>query len=272
MPVTIERKLERAGLKAANALVDNEALAVKKIRDTVQQQARIVMAGLGAMTVRDRSATVLAYRRINAGAEAIEREVAADIVEIRGNGRAQARDAMIAYLALIMWALAKGKKNVPDGMFDALGTPDSVELDYASAIATARSLAGRWQKQTLIRLDDWTKEVEGVSVSDIADPNAEALEAQIQTIGITENSTASGDETGLLFDAVSERVEGTILEPELMKRWEAILDKATCATCAALDGITVPVGESFPGGEEPGDVHPRDRCIAVLFLADEFFE
>ena len=244
MPVTIERKLERAGLKAADALIDNETAAIKKIRETVQQQARIVMAGLGNLTVRDRSATALAYRRINAGAEAIEREVAADLVEIRGNGRAQARDAMIAYLALITWALKKGKKDVPDGIFDSLGTPDSAELDYASAIATARSVAGRWQKQTLIRLDDWVKEVEGAAANDIADPNAEALDAQIQTIGITENSAASGDETGLLVDAVSERIEGTILEQALMKRWEAILDKATCSTCAALDGVKVPVNES----------------------------
>lgn len=50
--------------------------------------------------------------------------------------------------------------------------------------------------------------------------------------------------------------------------WSAILDRATCATCAALDGQIVPHGKPFPGGFVP-DVHPACRCVVITAFLPE---
>lgn len=44
------------------------------------------------------------------------------------------------------------------------------------------------------------------------------------------------------------------------RRWDATLDLRLCKTCRKMHGIIVPIGEPFPGGMVPGDVHPNCRC------------
>ena len=53
-----------------------------------------------------------------------------------------------------------------------------------------------------------------------------------------------------------------MLETRVMRQWSAMAD--ACERCWPLDGIEVGIGEPFPGGAEPGGMHPRCRCIEVL--------
>ena len=46
---------------------------------------------------------------------------------------------------------------------------------------------------------------------------------------------------------------------ELVKVWDAELDKRTCDVCANAHGTIVGIDEDFPDGT-PGGVHPRCRC------------
>ena len=49
------------------------------------------------------------------------------------------------------------------------------------------------------------------------------------------------------------------LSLELVKVWDAELDKRTCDVCANAHGTIVGIDEDFPDGT-PGGVHPRCRC------------
>jgi hypothetical protein len=49
------------------------------------------------------------------------------------------------------------------------------------------------------------------------------------------------------------------LSLELVKVWDAELDKRTCDVCARAHGAMVGIDEDFPEGT-PGGVHPKCRC------------
>jgi hypothetical protein len=57
--------------------------------------------------------------------------------------------------------------------------------------------------------------------------------------------------------------EARLRELDLVRRWNATLDKRTCDRCMRADGTWVEIGDPFPWGE-PGAVHPRCRCYDEL--------
>jgi Phage Mu protein F like protein len=82
----------------------------------------------------------------------------------------------------------------------------------------------------------------------------ETLDVRLRRIAATE-----------VFQAYSQavlRIAPT--RKEMLKRWNATLDLKTCATCSSLHGVTIPVNQEFKYGYEPGDVHPRCRCVLEL--------
>lgn len=50
----------------------------------------------------------------------------------------------------------------------------------------------------------------------------------------------------------------------LMRTWDATLDSRVCADCEGLDGTSIPFDGAYPGGLDPGDVHPNCRCIETI--------
>lgn len=92
---------------------------------------------------------------------------------------------------------------------------------------------------------------------------AEALdrtEWRAKTIAATETASAANAERDEAARIVS--VETGVV---LWKRWNAYAD--ACPICAAVDGETVRVTESFSQGE-PGSVHPNCYCWSDII--DEF--
>lgn len=53
---------------------------------------------------------------------------------------------------------------------------------------------------------------------------------------------------------------------DLMKRWDASMDRRVCLDCAALHGVIVPVGGRFPGGYDAPPAHPNCRCVLVTYV------
>lgn len=58
--------------------------------------------------------------------------------------------------------------------------------------------------------------------------------------------------------------DGLIKEREIQRTWVTQRDDAVDEICDALDGETATLNGSFPGGAEPGAVHPMCRCSATF--------
>lgn len=100
----------------------------------------------------------------------------------------------------------------------------------------------------------------GISNDDLANEIAEAFafsDSRAEMIARTETAFADVNGNLIAWDA-SGVVES--------KEWSA--NPECCDECSDLDGETVPLGDSFPGGDPP--LHPNCRCdvLPVLF-ADE---
>lgn len=54
-------------------------------------------------------------------------------------------------------------------------------------------------------------------------------------------------------------------DPGYFRRWDAAIDKRTCAQCARYDDLVVPLDKTFPGGIKHPPLHPRCRCAVVLW-------
>lgn len=79
----------------------------------------------------------------------------------------------------------------------------------------------------------------------------EQTTARIATTAATETFSAAAAERSVVVRLVAD-------EYELLKVWDAQLD--ACPRCWRLDGTIVAADANFPGGEEPGVVHPNCRC------------
>lgn len=130
----------------------------------------------------------------------------------------------------------------------------TVAHDQLRAGRASQWLASRLQRRTVAEsaggVVDFDAAVRGA---------ARKLESDFTAVASTENSTA--------FNAERRMVASTA-EVQMLRVWDAELDKLTCEICFGLDGTIVGMGESFPGGVSPGGVHPRCRCVDLIFPAE----
>lgn len=56
-------------------------------------------------------------------------------------------------------------------------------------------------------------------------------------------------------------------EPELLKRWDASIDKRLCQICADLDRRAVPTDKEFTSGVMHPPAHPNCRCVVTAWDA-----
>ena len=76
---------------------------------------------------------------------------------------------------------------------------------------------------------------------------------------VTENSEAFNRARQ---DAIR-RISHTRTDVDLVRVWNAVLDKRTCERCSRNDGKWIEAAASFPEGE-PGSIHNRCRCTDEL--------
>ena len=72
-------------------------------------------------------------------------------------------------------------------------------------------------------------------------------------------------ETAQAFEAANQQamqVSGVVQS----KTWLTAQDERTCLICVPLEGITVPLDESFPGDVEPGSAHVSCRCTSIAVI------
>jgi hypothetical protein len=82
-------------------------------------------------------------------------------------------------------------------------------------------------------------------------------------------SSIATTETAQGFTSERVAVARSQLAPnyDLIETWDATLDRRTCPTCSSMDGERAG-RNGFAGGQRPGGVHPRCRCVSHFELAD----
>jgi hypothetical protein len=138
--------------------------------------------------------------------------------------------------------------------FDSLrkSLPASVEIEASSDIETLRKL--RAVKLAERFAADWQKRIAKAEAAGSKNPIADASAA-----------LRSRSETLLLSEAArsfnEEKREALIIAPRGMvtlRVWDCFTDP--CDDCVWHDGETIYADESFSGGDEPSEVHPRCLC------------
>lgn len=81
----------------------------------------------------------------------------------------------------------------------------------------------------------------------------------LDRIAATENAQAFNEARR---DEVRRATSGDVAL--LMRTWDATLDSRSCSQCEDLDGTSIPFDGSYPGGFDPGDVHPNCRCVETI--------
>ena len=193
--------------------------------------------------------------------------VAATVLDIRAAARTQGAVRFGAEIAA-----AGASIPLPD-----LKPP--TDLDRLAAERAARGYSDALIKEA----QEWFAEHDKAQ----ADPVLRADAAYLESIAATETSAAFNDERTRIEKALAAENEDSSWWPFLTKTWCCDLETAhrarrlgkktrsgravsgPCPTCRALDKKTLGWGTDWPGGVEPGDVHPNCRCF-VRFAAIPF--
>lgn len=136
------------------------------------------------------------------------------------------------------------------------------EADSAGAFlgelsgANAAAWSTDWTRATRIAQNYSVKLAAKTAELESRNQAVEALAPSLERVAVTESSQA--------FSAGRQVVTAT----QLMKIWNAELDKRTCFVCSQSEGTIVSLAETFSAGE-PGDVHPWCRCTWTLLTMQE---
>ena len=135
--------------------------------------------------------------------------------------------------------------------------------DRAHAVASGEALAVAWRAlamHSVLRALRMEK-----PIAPALEATRAPMRARIVRTAVTETSKAYNDEHAEALPAMAQhdvRLVPLLDRARVLREWSAMLD--ACPTCFAMDGERARLGGSFRGGLEPGYVHPRCRCIAIL--------
>lgn len=235
-----------------------ESLPPEVEREQGKTRRRLVVLGAGLfVALRSRQREVVRGSSRYAGpsgtAATMATELAAVVLEFRTKARAAGQERLVAELEAV---------NVP-----------VASTGSAAGIVTARSIATAATDDALARravrgtVQEWIKRVTSAEPGAARMPTFQAAARKsaprLELVAKTETSTAFNAERTEAAARIRSHVE-------MMRVWDATLDKRTCPTCDGLDGTMVPLGSSFRGGS-PGNVHPGCRCVES-FVPVEFIQ
>lgn len=238
---------------AAGALLLSHRHAEKAMRAAAQHHIAEAAAQVEAER-QDRRAAVLLV--LLAAGKRMADGLAGAIV----TGRQAARKSAARRLAAELEAADVGIAGSVRPLF-AAGAIARAQEDAAKAAIAAESLAAQWRG--IATAVTARGESHGGSPYRSIARTAELLKPRIQRTAETETGDAYNDEhRESLRDLVR---YGELEEDVLVREWSAMLD--ACPRCWPHHGEQTAIGESFAGGDEPGLMHARCRCIDVVVPA-----
>lgn len=159
--------------------------------------------------------------------------------------------------------------------------------DHTIASTIGDSFASAWSGAMLVVILKWRRE--SARTSDLLGRLRgipEQTDGRVRRIGATETSRAYNDQHEADVRSLVPPSEPAPATPYrsptnppgpatappfapgimagLFKRWDATLDRKTCAVCRSHDGEIVHAAGAFGGDDRPGDVHAFCRCLETL--------
>lgn len=194
--------------------------------------------------------------------------VAQEILKARQRAKDAALDQAAAELLLLAHELKR--LGYHQGLHFGQPVRSDEDADRASADAVGHSLAARWAHAVLALLVA-SEDDEDPHIAGRAREVMQRLDKGIGRIAATETARAYAaqhddavDET-LGEDEDLPRKERKWL-PFVAKRWNAVLDRKTCAVCRDHDGELATIGDDWSDHDMPGEVHANCRCVPALVL------
>lgn len=254
------RKLGEAG---ARRLVRVEARNLVAMRTEARRVHAELLGHLGAS--RDRRGALVALKHATS---TMQTTVADQVVRARSRARDAALEQAQAELNRLAVELREQGYG-PRTQFGALQKDGHVD-DEAHANAVGHSFAARWA-QSVLALIVAAEEDEDPRVQFKARLVMQRLDKRVGVIAATETAGAFNDQhdsalEGELGDEVDAQGKKRKWVPFLVKRWNAVLDRRTCATCRDYDGEITPLGFEFSGHEDGPPIHANCRCVTQLIL------
>ena len=252
----LSKASQRARTLIATALLRSEADSLRLVKLVIKEQTERFAGRLAALHTDEPS-------RIRAellkSSKELEKELADALLASR-NVAVQSSDRVTRqHMARIAGELDAHWVPYTPGAFEI---PPPVARDNFGTLLASASLANAWLKLADVRLR------QGTPVSRLAQDTARALNPAIDRTVVTENARVFNDTLQESAKYLTTRLEPYSPARQLLfKRWDALLDRRTCATCSNMDNEVVPMSAlSYRGSLVPGYVHPNCRCISIPCL------
>jgi hypothetical protein len=249
---------------SAGTLLNAQALTTEKLQDAIAQGSGEAIAELGRRKRSEdvRKAAVLAALLLLS--KRMSDRARDAIVDGRQHARREGARRLLAELTavgVVLGATAIGSQSARHEILN--GAQRRHEEDDAHAMVAADALAGAWRSAAFHAV---TKAVRtGESIAETLAGMDGRMKPRIVRTATTETSQAySAERRAALSDAIEHDKEfaASVRGDRLMREWVAMLD--ACEHCWPHDGERVDVGDSFGGGDEPGEMHPHCHCFDVL--------
>ena len=136
--------------------------------------------------------------------------------------------------------------------------PQPFHDDVSRSHIAARTLASYWAMRVITVARKASDEFKARSLLSAAAD----IDPSVVRVAKTETVEAFNAERQSLYASVAK-----LRIPGLKEQWRSERDKRTCDKCAALDGETVDLGDSFSVGSPP--LHPNCQCWTEVIRAAE---
>lgn len=255
---------DRLAARSRSTLVRQERLALSSLRTAVKAATGPALLALSRLPTAEPRATADAgIALLRAAAPRLVKGFAAALLARRLDTK-RAAVGRVSDEWRAVRAAVRARGYADPGALGEAGTK-ATHTDHAAVESTSGSYAAAWQSATADALWTWAAAPgDGQGPADAAAAAEEAQDYRVRRIATTDTAQAYADARDEATDAAARRHPDATWIPAVLKRWDATLDRRVCARCRALDGVLRPLGVDFPGGRDPGHVHPGCRCDSHL--------
>lgn len=238
-------------MKTATALLQVEKTNLLAMRKAIRDETDRIAGKLAQVTSEKLKSELRRH------AQSLGSVILASLVDAQGRAVRRSTDAAKQAVDELQAELAAHFVPFAPSEFDV---PYLEPSDDSDARTAAEALVLAWLLLSSKKAD------QGVAPAKIAQESTRDFMYRVDRTVTTETARAFSDTQESHAKQLAASTAGKPSGQLLFKRWDAILDRSTCAVCSNLDNQVVSLSEPFRGDLLPGYVHPNCRCISIPCL------